>query len=515
MLLRSALHRRTLSDDAAAFVAPQFWKHANSLIFWDLNYFFNTLRQRGLLKQKRKHWLKWFSDKVAAAFPGEQQQTHITADAAALSSDVLRANTCTTLGVYTYIWIALDICDARKEAVLWPTLKSAADRACSTISTGHRSDFSVDGNTIGVRSDGHVLGFCEFLARSPMKVYTMFRACWARMRQLNMVCCDLDADTLSLADVMQFASKFARCRRAEGRKPSESATHTLAQFANAFLKWLAARIDEYVDRAYGADNQNVHKAPPALHSAVQRRYVTVAPEAAWDLMGKARASRCNTKQALALKKDEADLGCHGTRADLWQNRFLQMYYKRCRMLFGSSPQGINHWCFVADPGHHSYKESLVSLVFSWELNAGCYAPWMHLVPGKAIAPGEVDMLDAVERAREANKLERVASFRQLQGISKQLSYITNGVLSADSFSLPSSCNVRPVGANERRVVVNVGDRCLHKIINDDTGSQVEVVPLDVDDIKLLLLMLDQGSIGTSGVAFFSVLPQEADICKVR
>ena len=74
-------------------------------------------------------------------------------------------------------------------------------------------------------------------------------------------------------------------------------------------------------------------------------------------------------------------------------------------------------------------------------------------------------------------------------------------MTVESFSLPSSCNVRPVGANERRVVVNVGDRCLHKIINDDTGSQVEVVPLDVDDVKLLLLMLDQGSIGTSGVAF--------------
>ena len=126
---------------------------------------------------------------------------------------------------------------------------------------------------------------------------------------------------------------------------------------------------------------------------------------------------------------------------------------------------------------------------------------MHLVPGKAIAPGEVDMLDAVERAREANKLERVASFRQLQGISKQLNYITNGDMTVDSFSLPSSCNVRPVGANERRIFVNVGDRCLHMIINDDTGSQVEVVPLDVDDVKLSLLMLDQGSIGTAGVAF--------------
>ena len=42
---------------------------------------------------------------------------------------------------------------------------------------------------------------------------------------------------------------------------------------------------------------------------------------------------------------------------------------------------------------------------------------------------------------------------------------------------------------------------MHKIINNHTGSQLEILPLDVEDVKLLLLMLDQGSIGTSGVAF--------------
>ena len=213
----------------------------------------------------------WLSDKVADALPGEQQHTHITKDAAALSSDVLRANTCTTLGVYTFIWIAIGISDARKAAVLWPMLKAAADRACSTISTGHRSDFSVDGHTIGVRSDGHVLGFRAFLARSHLSVYNMFSECWANMRQRNFVSCDLDDDTLSLADVMQFASKFARCRRAHKRKRSARATHTLWHFQNVFLTWLAAHIDKYVDRVYGADNQNVHKvgeyvAPAPVHN---------------------------------------------------------------------------------------------------------------------------------------------------------------------------------------------------------------------------------------------------------
>ena len=39
------------------------------------------------------------------------------------------------------------------------------------------------------------------------------------------------------------------------------------------------------------------------------------------------------------------------------------------------------------------------------------------------------------------------------------------------------------------------------IVNNDTGLHVPVVPLEVHDIRLLSLMLDQGSIGTAGVAF--------------
>ena len=83
---------------------------------------------------------------------------------------------------------------------------------------------------------------------------------------------------------------------------------------------------------------------------------------------------------------------------------------------------------------------------------------MHLVPGNTLAPGEVEMLDAVEDFRSRNKLQRVAAFRQLQGISKQLNFLTKGSMSIDSFELPDSCNVRPVKANERRAVFDEGTR---------------------------------------------------------
>ena len=74
-------------------------------------------------------------------------------------------------------------------------------------------------------------------------------------------------------------------------------------------------------------------------------------------------------------------------------------------------------------------------------------------------------------------------------------------MTLDSFELPATCNVRPVGAHEKREVVNHGDRTLHVITNTWTESQIPVVPLDVEDFKMLITMLDQGSIGTAGTAF--------------
>ena len=71
LLLRSAVARRTV--DGAAFVAPQFWKHINGLIWWDLHYLHNDMRVRGALSPtlKRRHWLQWFSQKIQMETPGD------------------------------------------------------------------------------------------------------------------------------------------------------------------------------------------------------------------------------------------------------------------------------------------------------------------------------------------------------------------------------------------------------------------------------------------------------------
>ena len=59
-----------------------------------------------------------------------------------------------------------------------------------------------------------------------------------------------------------------------------------------------------------------------------------------------------------------------------------MYDQSCHRVYNVAE--VNHWNVVADPGHHAYKEALVSLVWNWEIKFGCYPKWQHLVPGDTV-----------------------------------------------------------------------------------------------------------------------------------
>ena len=129
-------------------------------------------------------------------------------------------------------------------------------------------------------------------------------------------------------------------------------------------------------------------------------------------------------------------------------QILQVYYERCEL--GFDPRDVYHWNLVADPGHHSYKECLVSLLYSWETNGGCFPPWQYLLPGKIVTPFDCNLDESIEDFAARRKCERVAAYRQLQACSAQISWLTKGDLELDDFSLPSDVNVRPVGQFETR-----------------------------------------------------------------
>ena len=78
----------------------------------------------------------------------------------------------------------------------------------------------------------------------------------------------------------------------------------------------------------------------------------------------------------------------------------QLYYKPLVCSEERPCHGVNHWCVVADPGSHTYKDCLVSVVWSWERQQGVYPPYQELVPGKVVLADEADFDTQMEQFRQ-------------------------------------------------------------------------------------------------------------------
>lgn len=113
---------------------------------------------------------------------------------------------------------------------------------------------------------------------------------------------------------------------------------------------------------------------------------------------------------------------------------------------------VKHFNMIADPATHSKKEVMVSVIWSWEQNLAVLGDVQLMCPGNRIAPNEANFVDSVAILAHETKLERVATFRQLQAISCTLANMTSGHVTLDTFLPPAELHVRPVQQGEARVV---------------------------------------------------------------
>ena len=73
-------------------------------------------------------------------------------------------------------------------------------------------------------------------------------------------------------------------------------------------------------------------------------------------------------------------------------------------------------------------------------------------------------------------------------------------MSLHSLNLPDGVLARPVFQEEVRIV-RPGPPCRAWIVNQQTGSRSQVLPTHVHDLPMLVLGMDQGSVGCAGMAF--------------
>ena len=137
-------------------------------------------------------------------------------------------------------------------------------------------------------------------------------------------------------------------------------------------------------------------------------------------------ARATYTQALALRDDCESVGCNSSEGDRWASTKAFMYHERVARALTQ----ITHYCICADPGTHSYKEVMLGIVYSWELDMVAFLTWQQVVVKQAgLLYGDTEIDETMMSYFLQRKLEKVATFRQIQGPSKfSQTYIFSGVV---------------------------------------------------------------------------------------
>ena len=125
-----------------------------------------------------------------------------------------------------------------------------------------------------------------------------------------------------------------------------------------------------------------------------------------------------------------------------------MYRDRRRLAFDR----IQHLNIVADPSTHNKQETMALICWSWQAQVAAHGDLQVIPETKKILPSEQDLPESISILRDRGRLERVATFRQLQALSNAIRSLGHWQGLGD-FKLPSDWStVRPIEPDEVRVV---------------------------------------------------------------
>ena len=357
MVSLASVVRKTLPDDRA-FLGRQCFVAENT-IWWDLSYIHLALRQSGIYMLKPCRLYSDMQSIVGGNFRPPQG-----------SDDFVHTAVATTTGLLLCYAKKMQHATSSKLTFHMTTFTELADRALETISQGDFSEINCNGSCCTVDKHGRLYGLPSLLGgrlHHQMMWYPLRKA-WMEMRHANFLDGAFDADSHSLLDVLKFLLSAAwRCGGC-GRHRDQSAMFAVEAILDSLLAWLSWHCDTYIRRVYTCSASADLPPPALLHKgrSGKKERCSVAPEAVWEIMQQARMHRASLEQAIDLKSDMQLFGCHSSNAATWINKELQLYSGNCEVAL----RHVNHYCLVADPGHHGFKDCLVSVGYSHELNTG-------------------------------------------------------------------------------------------------------------------------------------------------
>jgi len=361
--------------------------------------------------------------------------------------------------------------------------------------------------------DGCVRGFSAWIKAQKQHgrhVVDAMRLDWAYLKARGLLARGFADGDYHLADVFVFLTLMKHARR----KRSSNYTGKLGCRVDAerksvlqpIMRMLGSKVDEYIHCTYRTLH-NVHAAPPALDRSPlqQNPRRSLRPEEIWDMLCQARENSISIRAVVGVRQNDPHVKCGVSQSAGWINALGDMYDGRRYKAF----RNHTHLCLGADASVHSIGDDcLLSIAWTWEGEVASFGDFQFLKPtNKGITLGnqDIDMYDDIAVLIAKKKATRMATYRQVQGISHIISSLTHQGCNIDSYELPPNVLARPAKQKEFRVVVPYleGTELLDRAVFVDRESKemTACMPKTFKEVRQLILCEDQGAQCTAMAAF--------------
>ena len=303
-------------------------------------------------------------------------------------------------------------------------------------------------------------------------------------------------DLVGLADILLFAAFLAKWPEA-CPTTRDVAKAILFNFATSYL---APGFEYYVLEVYGS-MRNLAMLPRVLRGN-GRSVGAMDPAVAFSTLERSRlVARCSPATIVGAKCDEAHLQDLSIKnASRWATVELAIYEENNHERF--SP--CSKFMLAGDPSTYHGEETMIGVIWSWEVGAACVCLAQKISSTRVVLDGDWDMADSLMAEVRHQKAQRLSALKEWQAISAML-YNSTGKRLSDMI-VPETCDVRPVGPDETRIVDTSDERFDKEyIVNNATGHSRRVLP-DAEDPGVwpqLTVGMDSGAIGRAG-GFFAI-----------
>ena len=317
---------------------------------------------------------------------------------------------------------------------------------------------------------------------------------WNDCRTFEHLGCLIDSDivTPSLVDAITFAAI------ASATLPARSIGFLVMGKTLSSLSQLAGSLFQSHMMSIAATlNAAIVPRPPLIRGA--SRACLVDPHSAFNLLERARALKTVPREVLRFNNDRDEwLGLAHNPADGWWLRELDMYVRNAQ----DAMLGESQFSMAMDPSAYNGEETMVSQIYSAGRNVAVNAVIKIVPRGKHISVNEIPMTDRFAAVCIQRRQQRWAAYKEMRAVSAQISHLTRGRMSIDSFKLPGGFVARQLAAGQKRVVLN-GIAMIANVVGGVASSAEPEMPISLagSTLPLLVIAMDQGGIGSAGVYF--------------